>query len=235
MNRMNKMVEQLILRCSDAIDNSLYYGKMGVLICLYEYARYTNKRIYAELADILLEEVIEELDCDMSVSFASGLCGIGWGIGYSIGCGYIVGNADEVLEAIDGKIMEVNVSKIEDCSIKTGLGGIAYYVWQRMTSDTRTKYSNFPFDMDFLHSWMVRLPLCMSMSDLSVEEEKIFNNLQQVLYRIPRIAKVSAAFPTFIFAGNNFKTDAAEASDLRFLPVGLGNGIAGIILKEILS
>lgn len=229
------MVEQLILRCSDEIDGSLYYGKTGVAVCLYEYARHAKKRMYAELADSLLEEVIEELDCDTPVSFASGLCGIGWGIGYSIGCGYIAGNADEVLEAIDGKIMEVNVSKMEDCSIKAGLGGIAYYVWQRMTSATRTEKSSLPFDMDFLHSWVARLPLCLAMPGLPAEEEKIFKNLQRVLYRIPHVEKVPAAFPTFILAGNSHKPDTAGTSDLRFLPVGPGNGIAGMILKEILS
>lgn len=235
MDQMNKMVEQLILRCSDAIDNSLYYGKIGVAICLYEYAQYTKKRIYTELADMLLEEVIEDLDCDIPVGFASGLCGIGWGIGYSIGHGYISGNADEVLEAIDLKIMEVNVAKMKDYSIKSGLGGIAYYVWHRMTSATRSKKTDLPFDMDFLQSWVVRLPQCIAIPNLPANEENIFKNLQQILHQIPHVEKEPISFPPFILDDNSLNSNLNRTRDLQFLPVGLSNGIARMILKEILS
>lgn len=112
----------------------LFYGKMGIAIFFFHYARYSNNIIYEDFAGELLDEIIEDIHDGMSVGFASGISGIGWGIEYLVQQKFIEGNNDEILEEIDLKILEYDLLRGVDKSLETGGVGIAYYVLQRLSS-----------------------------------------------------------------------------------------------------
>lgn len=230
-DRLEKLIDHLILYCSNTIDNGLYHGKMGLLICLYEYARYVKDDIYLELADCLLEEVFEEMSTETPINFKSGLCGIGWGIEYLICHEYVDGNADEILEELDDRIMQMDITRIKDFEIETGLGGIAYYVSSRIKAADRTTDAKVPFDITYIEKWKEHLPVCLSSRQLSDELKGIYSHLQSILCILPDVKKQCIDFPSFIPLTDYSKIPSIE--DLRLFPKGLDGGIAGLILKIV--
>jgi hypothetical protein len=126
-----QVVRHLMLHSSYTPDLGLLNGKIGIILFFYEYASYTNNRLYRDFADDLLDEIFEELATNLPIGFADGLCGIAWGIEYLMRKGFVEADADEVLEELDQQIAERDVRKMTDYSLKTGLKGVAYYVLSR--------------------------------------------------------------------------------------------------------
>ena len=76
-------------------------GKMGIAIALFRYGRLSGELAYEEVASELLDDVCQNLNYSMPISFNDGLCGIGWGIEYLIQHGYVDADSDEILRDID--------------------------------------------------------------------------------------------------------------------------------------
>jgi hypothetical protein len=153
---------------------------MGVILFFAHYARYRGESLYDEFAGELLDEIQEEIHADTPVNFESGLCGMGWGIEYLLQNGFMEGDSDEILSEIDKKVMERDVRRIEDISVRTGLAGISYYVHKRLHSTCR-KSTEKPFDRVYLSDWAaaakeIRIPgdreiLTSLMETLPAEED----------------------------------------------------------------
>jgi hypothetical protein len=88
----------------------------------------------------------------MPINFESGLCGIGWGIEYLLVNRFVESESDDILSDIDNKIMERNLYKITDISLKTGLKGLFYYIDKRLNS-SRKVWGSMPFDESFLTNY----------------------------------------------------------------------------------
>lgn len=129
-------------------DYSLMNGQMGVAIFFALLSRKTCNHWYEEFADELLENVCNNLSNQLPVSFANGLCGIGWGIEFMKHRGLIEDDTDEILSEIDAAVMERDVRRITDMSFETGLRGIYAYVVSRIMSKCRTDV--LPFDSLYL-------------------------------------------------------------------------------------
>ena len=84
-------------------DNSLLKGKMGLVLFFYEYGRYTGKHIYTDIADIMLDEIIESLSFNEDEVIA----GIGWGVQYLIKNKFVEGDSNEILSDIDDRIQQM--------------------------------------------------------------------------------------------------------------------------------
>ena len=82
----------------------LLEGKMGVAIFLYHYTRYSGQNAYNQLADYLMDEIIETMAVSQ-VSFSDGLSGIGWGIKHLMKEHFIKCD-DDVLEELDERIID---------------------------------------------------------------------------------------------------------------------------------
>lgn len=225
---LTKLVEYLILNNVNVINNGLYHGKMGIAICLCEYARYVNDDTYLDLAGDLLDEIFSEMDMDVPANFQNGVCGIGWGIEYLIQQKYMSGNSDEILEEFDARVMQIDINRITDFSIETGLGGIALYIITRMTSVNRTMGDVIPFDLIYLGNWMHLLPIYLSKNECENYSLDIFTKLSNLLHDLPNIHKEQLSFPAFISLGNLKET---SCSSLSLIPKGLDGGIAGIALQ----
>ena len=57
----------------------LLEGKMGVAVFLYHYARYSGIASFRDIADNLIDEIIDSISMSQ-MSFSNGLSGIGWGM-----------------------------------------------------------------------------------------------------------------------------------------------------------
>ncbi|MDH6533771.1 hypothetical protein D0T51_02060 [Parabacteroides sp. 52] len=148
-----RIARHLILNASFLTDLGLYHGKMGIVLFFAHYARYTGETIYDEFAGELLDEIFQEIHDEIPINFESGLCGIGWGLEYLLENGFMEGDSDEILFEIDQKVMEKDIQRVKDQSIKTGLEGIYYYVNKRLHSKNRNK-ATIPFDRSYLEDWV---------------------------------------------------------------------------------
>lgn len=125
---MDRIARHLVIYASFIPDLSLYHGKMGIVLFFANYARYIENPLYDKFAGELLGEIYEEIHVGLPVNFESGLCGIGWGIDYLLQNGFMEGDSDEILSEIDARVMERDLRKITDYSMRTGLEGISFYI-----------------------------------------------------------------------------------------------------------
>ena len=125
---LERIARHLIMHASYASDLGLYHGKTGIVLFFAHYARYTGNRLHDEFTGELLDKVYEEIHTNLPVNFESGLCGIGWGIAYLLQNGFMDGDSDEILSEIDDRVMERDLRRITDRSVRTGLEGISLYM-----------------------------------------------------------------------------------------------------------
>lgn len=128
----------------------LVNGKLGVVIYLFEYARYADQPVYAQLAELLLDQVMEAMSSVACPdSFNDGIYGFGWGIEYLYQRGFVLCDTNEVLEEIDRKAMAFPLDATDDFSSDRGMGGVLRYVWARLYTLEKERKAN-PFPPDFL-------------------------------------------------------------------------------------
>ncbi|MDR0560363.1 MAG: hypothetical protein LBG92_09325 [Prevotellaceae bacterium] len=143
---LQRIVNHQLMNVSFCNNPGLLNGKTGCAIFFFHYARYTGNSLHEDFAGELLDEVYEDIQTNTSVSFSSGLVGIACGISYLIHYKFVEGDADDVLEEMDKKIMEKDLRRINDFSLDTGLEGIAWYALCRLYSG-----ENKPFDSLYIN------------------------------------------------------------------------------------
>ena len=133
---LQRIANHLIINSSFLDNLGLFHGKMGIVIFFYHYSRYTRNPLYEEFAGELLDEIFEEIHDKLPIDFENGYLGIGWGIEYLAEQKFIDGNTNDILEDMDKKIMERDVRRITDMSLKAGLEGILHYVLSRIQNNS---------------------------------------------------------------------------------------------------
>lgn len=153
VDKVSDSLKSIVARVVDSLpdDIGLLHGRMGIVLFLYHYARYSNDPSYWDLADEMLKNIIKNIKSDLSYCLLSGLCGVGWGIEYLYQHGFIDANTNQMLEYIDKRIMEINPLRMEDLDKEYGFGGIVLYLLARLHT-IQNKNSDTPFDDSYLSS-----------------------------------------------------------------------------------
>jgi len=151
---LHRISRYLMLHGSFCNNIGLLNGKTGIVIFFFHYARYTGKKVYADFAGELIDEIYKEIHVNSPLNFKDGLCGIAWGMEYLIRNHFVEGNPDVVLEDLDKRIIEWDVRRITDYSLETGLSGIASYVISRMANREKEHISIRP---DYIYDLIVSL------------------------------------------------------------------------------
>lgn len=99
-------------------DYSIINGQMGAAIFFAFLSRVCDNHWYEDFASELLDSVISSTNISMPVNFAYGLCGIGWGIEFLKHHGFLEDDTDEILSEIDAAVMERDVRRITDSSLR---------------------------------------------------------------------------------------------------------------------
>lgn len=201
-----KMLNHLILHAND-VPNAigLLDGKMGIALVLAHYARCSRKKKIEHAADFLVENVMNQLTTTVSIDFANGLSGIGWGIEYLIQNNYMKGCGADILQDLDERIMQVDVTRIKDWSLEKGLLGILHYVLYHLQGANKSELRFF--DKPYLASWLSILK----------DNEDLHKLLQKGLDKEKDFYKSDL----HIFIKQQSRVDTKKLS--------LGNGLAGKI------
>lgn len=185
---LNRIANHQLMFGSLNVDSSIVYGRMGLVLFFFHYARYTENTLFEDFGGEILDEVFDDMHTEMSWGFESGLCGIAWGIEYLLANKFISGDSNEVLSELDKKIMEKDLRRITDYSFETGLDGLACYVALRLIG----KDGHCAFDKEFIDTLMYACSK-MEQSDCrsTIEFTMLLDlyNGKQVDYPYPDIIK----------------------------------------------
>ena len=121
----------------------LFNGKMGLMIFLFHYARHSGNSLYEDFAMELFGEINRDISVETPIGLGNGLCGIGWGILYLSQNGFIENNTNEILEEMDERIMEYDLTRMKDLSLENGFQGMALYLSERL------KDLSSPYDTNY--------------------------------------------------------------------------------------
>ena len=123
-----RAVHQLIINSIGFNDIGLFEGKMGIIISLITYSRKTKHKAIEEVADFLMNQVLNNMTNISPLSFSNGLTGIGWGIEYLIQNGYVPGCGADICTEIDKKLMSCDIRRVDDLSLEHGIYGWLHYI-----------------------------------------------------------------------------------------------------------
>lgn len=108
-------------------------GKMRAVIYFFHCARDSGDEYYEQIAGHLLDDIFEHLSVDTPLSFAHGLCGIGWGMEYLFQQGFVEGEPDDALAEIDSYIIHsIYLQEMEDLGLDNGILGLGCYILMRI-------------------------------------------------------------------------------------------------------
>ncbi|EGJ99604.1 MULTISPECIES: lanthionine synthetase LanC family protein [Dysgonomonas] len=131
-----KIANTLLLYSYHIENPGLLNGRMGIVLYLYQYARYAGRKYYCDFADDLLDKVLDSVN-HSSPDFESGISGIGWGVNYLIKNKYVEGDVNDVLFDIDKRVF-YQLS----CDPSASLLGQGIYLLERLPDNE----SNEEFD-----------------------------------------------------------------------------------------
>lgn len=132
MEIIQSIANTVILRHYTVSRIGLLNGKFGMIIFLSMYSKYTNNEAYDSIANMLLEESLENVNSHTGIGFAEGLSGIGWGLQYLCLHGYLSTDMSDLLSQIDKLIFSSDIWEKEDYSFEEGLSGVLYYFLSRL-------------------------------------------------------------------------------------------------------
>ncbi|MEY8611270.1 glycosyltransferase [Parabacteroides segnis] len=215
-------LSHLILNSGFTSDLGLFHGKMGYVLFFVHYARYSQNKQYETFAYELLEDIYEDINNDLPINLENGLCGIGWGIEFLVQNGFVEGDTDEILEEIDKRVMEYDVSRLSDLSFRKGLGGIVFYIIARLSAHRESVIRTF--DKNYLYN-LKRVLLYSNFT----ENDKIPPCLVEDYCNVLSVNELHLVRLPDIFNC----TDFGLFENLTSFSLGLENGIAGFLLDYI--
>lgn len=142
---LNSYTTFLIKKGYSSSDISLWEGKMGVAIYLLHLNRITKNKEFENQAFEFIEQILNDLSYNSSLSYATGLLGIGSGYQYIISNEFAYGDSDELLEEIDyltrHSVDVRSPQSFNSLSLANGICGIGFYLYLRLKNTTNNNDS----------------------------------------------------------------------------------------------
>lgn len=221
-----QIIRHLMMYSGQSSDQGLLYGKMGVVILMCRYSRFSGNSLYEDFAGELLDTIYENLNTELPVDFERGLCGIGWSIEYLVQNQFTQGDTREILEEVNQWIMELDPRRITDVSIEHGLGGILLYVQYHLSSCISSG-KKLPFDELYLCDLAHAAEGMLSLSDLTPFQKQIAQTYLKTYSQQECDAIPLSSVLSFLTG------DIPESQDIDNGKLGLRSGLAGAVLKII--
>lgn len=109
---IEKIANLIMSNLHNTLALGLFNGKMGLAIFLYQYANYSGRESYEEVADELIDEIYEKINKNMLPDLFNGLSGVGMGLKFLLQKQYLNGNLDEVLSEVDELLLKDPITSL---------------------------------------------------------------------------------------------------------------------------
>jgi len=223
------IIHQLLLRSGMGVDMGLFHGKMGLILFFAHYYKHTGQQIYEDTADELMAELIEEIKrSTLSIGFASGLSGVGWGMEYLMQNGFMDDDSLEVCDAFDEKIMVKDPRRMTDFSLETGLEGVFHYVLTHIKG-VMNQHSKPPFDETYLGDLYQTAKIVLKSPNIS-EAMRLLASKYSAFYENGMSGLDYTLQLSFIVEDTILEKEISNVT-----PLGLKNGLTGFLLKSIIT
>lgn len=153
-------------------DIGLLKGRMGIVIFLFRYFRFSGNEEYRQKAEGMLQSLLTDIKADTHYGFSTGLSGVGWGIMYLYQAGFVEGDADEILEEVDQRIMEIDPRRMTNLNQDYGLSGIVFYLLARLYVAGKEGKEN-PFDDIYLNHMSDRIHRIIEQRDTNCDRTDV--------------------------------------------------------------
>lgn len=107
MSNISTLNSKLVSSIDDKYPIDLAYGKMGICIYFYYLSRWEDNDEYKQIADRLLDEIIDKLSNKENMGVAYRLAGVAVGISHLVKEKFIGGDINEILEDVDSHIFKI--------------------------------------------------------------------------------------------------------------------------------
>lgn len=218
-----RVIHVLFLRSKFVSGLGLFNGQMGVILTFAHVYRNTQSEAYELLMNDLLENLIGCINDEIPLSFKKGLLGIGWGLEYLLQGGFVEGDGVEVCEEIDKKIMTFDVRRMTDTSLESGLEGLLHYVLIHI----RGSKKQLPFDELYFSDLYAKIKTLMD----DEQREDSFLRLGS-MYMHWYETRSMPDYPLDVL--QFVDSPLVEQALLSVSPLGLRDGLAGLLLKQLL-
>lgn len=126
-------ISNILVMMENQISNiGLTKGKMGIALFLYYSSKVTGYKLYQDLADKCIDEVLEKIKSETNLSFTNGMAGVAFTINYLIKDKFIDADADDILINVDKKIyLEYQKRSLNDFAEDFSLFTYGLYLLER--------------------------------------------------------------------------------------------------------
>jgi hypothetical protein len=129
--QLQQISDMLVLNGTLTECPGLVHGKMGIAICLFHYAQYTDNMLFADYAMDLIGEILNQIHINSPADYEKGLAGIGVGIDYLIRHNFL-DVEDDICEDFDYRMVRAVFDPWLDFSQYNGLTGYGRYWMTRL-------------------------------------------------------------------------------------------------------
>ena len=128
MKLLEKIVQTLIINGTLTEQPGLFYGKTGIAVFFFHYARYTDNELFQNYAMELIDEIQKQITVTVSARYDVGLAGIGAGFEYFMQNGFLEAEDDDIFEDFDARMYRAAMYEpYPDLSLEGGLTGWGRY------------------------------------------------------------------------------------------------------------
>lgn len=136
MNKtLRNIANTIVANLANTEPAGLFDGKMGICLFLYKYSRYSDYKIYDEIASNLLDELFDQLTPGMSTNVMDGLAGIGFGLVELLKDGFLESDPDDhILKNMDDILLhDVKNVLMRETPFSIALYSSGIYLLSRMS------------------------------------------------------------------------------------------------------
>jgi len=136
MKKLEKVIETLIINGTLTEQLGLFYGKAGIAVFFFHYARHTGNELFQDYALDLIESIQEQITVTVSVRYDVGLPGIGVCMEYLLQNDFIESNDKDLFGDFDDRMYRaVQYEPYPDLSLQEGLTGWGRYFIYRLNGN----------------------------------------------------------------------------------------------------
>jgi hypothetical protein len=133
MKSLEKIIQTLIVNGTLTEQPGLFYGKTGIAVFFFHYARQTGNELFQDYTAGLIEEIRKQITVTVSARYDVGLAGIGVGFEYMLQNGFLEAEGDDIFEDFDARMYRVAMYEpYPDLSLEGGLTGWGRYFVYRL-------------------------------------------------------------------------------------------------------